>query len=222
MRSIPTFMILAFVLASPALAQAGPGAPADVRDVFARGFLVEDRNGDDLTDFVRTRIVLPVSPTVDEVAAAANIAARLGYETSALDMGIAARGETAFDVPVVIIGGRTSFGSAAIAGLWGGPLAAGEGAIGFIAPAGPLRAGGVAVDGGDATGLLAAAAYLAGRYPSVWGMRGTALATVPERIGRYLVERGIVLEATTLDRVVVDAMRPGISRALVTVRLADA
>jgi hypothetical protein len=222
MRSIPTFMIFAFVLASPALAQAGPGGPADVRDVFARGFLVEDRNGDDVTDFVRTRIVLPVSPTVEEVAAAANIAARLGYETSALDMGIAARGETAFDVPVVIIGGRTSFEGAAIAGLWGGLLAAGEGAIGFIAPAGPLRAGGVAVDGGDATGLLAAAAYLAGRYPSVWGMRGTPLATVPERIGRYLVERGIVLEATTLDRVVVDAMRPGISRALVTVRLADA
>jgi hypothetical protein len=152
MRPIALCLLLAAGLVRSAHAQVGPEPPTDLRDVFARGFLIEDRNADDVTDFVRARIVLPPAPSVAEVAAAANIAARLGYETSALDMGLVAAGSP-FDVPVVLVGARALPAGAVRAGFWGGPLAAGEGAVDFAPPGRTLRAGGLSLDGGDATGL---------------------------------------------------------------------
>ena len=62
---------------------------SDIRDVFATGYMLEDRNSDQVVDFVNVRIVLPASPGEAHVTAAANLAARLGYETSALNMGLA-------------------------------------------------------------------------------------------------------------------------------------
>ncbi len=56
-----------------------------LEDLFSRGLLGEDRNGDGLTDFVSARLVLGESPFPADVAAASDVAARLGFETMAME-----------------------------------------------------------------------------------------------------------------------------------------
>ena len=47
---------------------------------------VRDTNGDGLADTVAARVILPPDPTVEDIQAAANIAGRLGFETTALTL----------------------------------------------------------------------------------------------------------------------------------------
>src|SRR5436305_14524354 len=72
----------------------GRTAPSDVSaaalgDFFKPGVVWQDRNGDGAIDFVDAHIVLPDHPGSGELAAAADIAARLGFETSAMDLPLA-------------------------------------------------------------------------------------------------------------------------------------
>lgn len=228
---------VAFLLAQPAglVGQVTPAAttgavaasqPRDLRNVLAPGYLLEDRNQDGLIDFVRARIILPAAPSSAEVASAANIAARLGYETSALDLGLTAFDDErvrAYDVPVIVVGERNALiprsGRGQPAPDQG--LAPGQGAISFITPNDFFRAGGILIEGYDATGLLAAASYLSGRYPSIWALRGSAYSDIPDRLARYLEQNGTRAEDVTLDRIVIDADRRGVTRALAQVMMAD-
>ena len=57
---------------------------ARVADPFAIGWMLEDTNGDGIADYIAGRIVVPAQPTAAENAAAANVAARLGYGTTGL------------------------------------------------------------------------------------------------------------------------------------------
>ena len=61
-------------------------AAAALSDFFKPGVTFQDRNGDGAIDFVDARIVLPEQPSSAELAAASDIAARLGYETSAMNL----------------------------------------------------------------------------------------------------------------------------------------
>src|SRR5512143_2334723 len=56
----------------------------------ARG-IVRDTNGDGLADTVAARVIVPAEPSGEDVEAAANIAARLSYETTAMTLPIVAR-----------------------------------------------------------------------------------------------------------------------------------
>src|SRR4051812_9012663 len=58
----------------------------DLRNVLAPGYILQDRNGDDVIDFVNAKVALPSAASQADLAAAANIAARLGYETSATNL----------------------------------------------------------------------------------------------------------------------------------------
>ena len=49
---------------------------------------VRDTNGDGLADSVAARVIVPADPAVEDVQAAANIAGRLGFETTALTLPI--------------------------------------------------------------------------------------------------------------------------------------
>src|SRR5688572_17694269 len=51
--------------------------------------ILQDRNDDGVIDYVNARIYVPDEPTPYEIAAAANIAARLCFETLSLDLPIA-------------------------------------------------------------------------------------------------------------------------------------
>src|SRR5688572_811985 len=68
-----------------------PGAisaqqPPDLARLFDLGQLVLDTNGDSVPDLLNASLVLGPTPSVAETAAATEIAARLGFETMALDL----------------------------------------------------------------------------------------------------------------------------------------
>ncbi len=73
---------VSFALLSSAAVTAQPPLEA----LFQPGFLVEDRNGDGLADFVNAELVLGNTPSSATVAAASDIAARLGFETMAMNL----------------------------------------------------------------------------------------------------------------------------------------
>src|SRR2546429_7902971 len=61
-------------------------ASIGLSDFFRPGVVFLDTNEDGAVDFVNARIVLPAHPSAAELAAAADVAARLGFETSAMDL----------------------------------------------------------------------------------------------------------------------------------------
>src|SRR5262245_54139322 len=75
--------------------------PASLDDWFRPGPVLQDRNGDGVIDFVTARVVLGEAPTPADIAAAANIAARLGFETSALTVPL---GGGASAGPAIVVG----------------------------------------------------------------------------------------------------------------------
>ena len=78
----------------------GQERAADLTTIFELGSLVSDLNGDSVPDFVNASLVLGRSATTSETAAAAEIWARLGFETMALDLPVA-RG-IGNGIPIVI------------------------------------------------------------------------------------------------------------------------
>ena len=73
----------------------------DLSTMFEQGHLVTDPNGDSVPDFVDAALVVGSSPSAAELHAATEIAARLGFETMALDLPMARGAETA-GIPIVI------------------------------------------------------------------------------------------------------------------------
>ena len=198
MSRLAILILLALLATAPAAAQP---APRDLRNTLATGYILQDRNQDSHHDFVRARIVLPASATAAEIATAANINARLAYETTALNLGLSAN--TDAGAPMIAINRNRM------------ALGPGQGAISMIRPD-----SGVSVDGGDASGLLAAGNYFAARYPSVWAVRGTSWTDVVERVARQLLRDSVRAELS-LERIVLDANRRGVASALVRIRVAD-
>jgi hypothetical protein len=146
-----TLSLLFWMAASLTVAQDRPG----LEDLFSLGFLVEDRNGDGFADFVPARIDLGDSPSPSAVAAASDVAARLGFETMAMDLPLSQNAAG----PVIEL--RLSAGS----------LLPGEGRI-------ALESGRVILSGADDEGLRAAATAFAGRLPHLWDPEGPTFDTV--------------------------------------------
>ncbi|MCP4727277.1 MAG: hypothetical protein GY863_19730, partial [bacterium] len=135
--------------------------------IFEKGYILQDRNEDNVVDFVDVRIIIPEEPSVSELISAANISARLGFETSGINMdmtGYDNENSNGFDIPVIIIGKRNK----AVSGLAETNLtllAPGQGEIYLLKPDEFFHKGGVWIWGSDDTGLLEAADYFSGRYP---------------------------------------------------------
>src|SRR5438128_9986535 len=81
------FLVFLVIISFGAFGRTAPGDPAvSLSEFFKPGVVFQDRNGDGAVDFVNARIVLPENPTASELSAAADVAARLGFETSAMDL----------------------------------------------------------------------------------------------------------------------------------------
>ena len=144
------------------LAQAPDASvPGDLTTLFEIGGLVLDTNGDEVPDFVNASLVTGESPTPAETRAAAEIAARLGFETMALDLPVA-RGTAAEGVLVVVGRGGLAASGLVSPGVDPASLDAGEGAV-VVREADGRRW--VVVVGGDDEGLVAAARMFAGVLP---------------------------------------------------------
>ena len=197
---LPGFSFLRFfgvlALAGPSLLGGQTPIPSgepkvltDLRTVLDTGVVLQDRNGDRIVDGLELRILLSPEPTEAEVAAAANLAARFGYETSATDLGLAGRAgdRQVYRSPVFLVGkgaldaaGLTAEFQGALAGL-----APGQGVLAHLPVGEAFSSGALAVVGYDATGLLTAAGYLSGRYPGVWAPDGLTWTEVAEEVETF-------------------------------------
>jgi len=189
---------------------------ADIAAFFGPRGLTRDANGDGIADTVAARVIVPAAPSVEDSVAAANLAARLGFESSAMTLPLVVRENAvqqaaSIEVPVLI--GRTNGfirtlverGALAIGGLQ-----AGQGLVAFVRA--PLGGGdGLAIVGGDDKGTLAAANVVAGRLPRLWNMTGITLAGVAEQAVRYLRSRGVDARQAVVSSFVVDSDRRGIA-----------
>jgi len=132
--------------------------------------LVRDSNGDGIADRVAAKIIVPATPSREDSVAAANIAGRLGFETSALSLPLVVReGDirqpASVEVPILV--GRSNRFIAPLVERGDVSLSSlqpGQGLIAVVRS--PLGAGpGLVVVGGDDEGTLAAGTELAARLP---------------------------------------------------------
>ena len=80
------FLLLVASLVCMAHVSAEPTAVLHLANLFDPGVILKDRNGDEVIDFVDARIVIGEQATAADIASAADVAARLGFETTALDL----------------------------------------------------------------------------------------------------------------------------------------
>src|ERR1035441_10108732 len=93
--------ILVFLFARCFAYQAPPAN--HLPDPFSTGWMLVDTNGDGIADFLNGQVVVPESPTAAENAAAANLAARLGYGTTGLTPPLVVVGDSDRVGPVIVI-----------------------------------------------------------------------------------------------------------------------
>ncbi len=199
-----------------------PRGPASLDGMVARA--VRDTNGDGLADLVAARVILPQTPTAEEIEGAANLAARLAFETSALSLPIVVRvpdvtRPAAVDLPILV--GRENPLVVKVAAAEGFDLKSlkpGQGLIAVVqAPLGGPD--GLLVAGGDGAGTLAAANHLASRLPRLWGMSGVTLRLVDEQTTGFLKSRGIAAGAASVSSILVDSDRRGLANVTVRVQV---
>lgn len=174
--------------------------------VFSVGTALQDTNGDATVDGVAARIlVAPDAPAAD-VAAAANIAARFGFETMAMNLPIAGRAgaTTPAGTGLVVLVGR---GNPAVAQLAKAGavnftrLGPGDGVVAYVAAAdSTVGADAVVVAGADDAGTIAASEALAGRAPYLWAVGGATFEKLEQDLRAFLGAANV-----TPDRVFVSA-----------------
>jgi hypothetical protein len=176
-RSIPLVTIVcAFAFQRPP-APAANSAVA-VADGFATGWMLVDINGDGIADFVNGKVVVPERPSAAENAAAANLAARLGFGTTGLTLPMVVNAAAnASDAPRIWVGKEAVPAqlSAELVTL-ASKLDAEEGGVFAVG-------GNLAVVANDDRGLGAAADTYAARAPYQWKVPGEKLEAIATAVG---------------------------------------
>ena len=172
--------------------------PFHLATLFDLGHLLLDENGDGVPDRLGSALVLAPDPTDAERAAAAEITARLGFETMALDLPVR-RGPSPGLVGI-LIGHRAveaaglsvaDFGAAPgareVIGTDVGPGSTSQTDVPTIAtlttPAGERW---LAVLGDDDDALLRAARHVAGALPHVRTLSGPSLGDVADALSTWI------------------------------------
>jgi zinc carboxypeptidase len=229
-RLLPAAILAAVAVLPFALrtrVHAAARAPQSLTALVGPQSLTRDTNADALPDVVAARVVVPASPALADVEAATNLAARLGYETTALTLPLVVRDgdvsqPAAIGVPVLV--GRTNRYVQQLVDAKAIDVASlkpGQGLIAAVAS--PLGGGdGLVVVGGDDEGTLNAGVELAARLPRVWGMTGITLPAVEEQAARYLRAHGVNPSAVGVTSMVVDSNKRGVARVAMRVTVNDA
>jgi hypothetical protein len=208
-------VLAAALISGPRVRLAGQAPPADLQSLFEPGGALQDRNGDGVIDAVSAAIVLGDDPTPADVAAASDVAARLGFETSAMDLPLSRAAEPALTVAIGTAGARRAGLPDTAVPLDG--LAAGQGVVALrMRQAHPV----VVVAGPDDAGTRAAAALLAGRLPFLADPKGPTLAQVIADARALLDRAGVGLRG--IDLAAVRAASPGGTIARLDVEIAVA
>ncbi|MFQ5742539.1 MAG: M14 family zinc carboxypeptidase, partial [Acidobacteriota bacterium] len=204
-------------IAAPAQeSRAGP-ATLGIESIFSVGPILQDGNDDGLIDGVNAAIVLGPRPSSVEIEAAAEVAARLGFETSAMDLPIPAAADPAR--PAVLVGAaaleRVGLAAADV-GL--AKIAADEGIVKLVTRAGrPL----LILMGEGEEGLRAAAEAFAGRLPHLWEPDGPTLSKVVADVRDYLHRQQVEPVTIVVPEVRVQAGAKALASLSVEVALAS-
>ena len=197
-----------------------PPAPTAslLENAFQTGLLLRDTNGDSIVDAVCAHIVVPDAPDEGENTAAANLAARLGYETSGITLPIvttAAAGATfraqCSPQAINLWIGRGAVPSAQAAELDGmlAQLQLGEGGVFSLG-------NGLVFLGADSLGLLTAANAYAARAPYQWSLPGPKLNELAEAINAKLLAAKLTAHADLIGLTYFNG-KQGIQRAILRV-----
>lgn len=157
-----------------------------VADPFAVGHFVVDSNGDGLADVIAGKVVVPDQPSAAENAAAANIAARLGYASTGLTPPVVvAQADNTSAGPRIYVslaanGIPARYQSALDA--FTKRLSANEGGVFAVSESD------LVVTGKDEAGLLAAAEALSSRAPYLWRVPGDRLAAISDALPQSALE----------------------------------
>jgi hypothetical protein len=214
----PLVAVLALTTLAVGQSQPAPAASSLLEDAFHLGPLLRDTNGDAIVDAVCAHIVVPDHPDEGENAAAANLAARLGYETSGITLPI-----------VTTAGGGSAFKTQCTpqaASLWvgrGAVPAAQSSELNTMVAQLQLGEGGVfslgdglAFVGADSLGLLAAANAYAARAPYQWSVPGPKLNGLAEAINTKFVAAKLNAHAELIGLTYFNG-KQGIQRAILRV-----
>lgn len=199
---------------SPVISQDAPRAH-DLASLFSIGGLLSDSNGDGVADGLAGRFLLGDTPSADDVAAAAEIAARLGFETSALSLPVARSAG-----PTVIVVGQAGLTRLKldVRSLELPRLSAGEGLVRVATLEGTRY---VLVLGGDGAGVRAAARTLAGRVPHLWSLDGATYVQVERDVQRLLEAAKVPGATIEVPEFHVKATADGLEQVVVVVRLSS-
>ena len=216
MRARDRGIIVAIMLLVAGGVSASAQEAPDLAELFDLGQLVVDTNGDSVPDLVNASLVVGASPSVAETSAAAEVAARLGFETMAMDLPVA-RGAVE-GIPIVI--GRSGLEASAIAAPAVHPtsLDSGEGAVAVQEIDGRAW---ILVMGGDDAGLRAAARLLAGVLPHTRTLSGPRIERVRGDLVDALEAGGVSDAVVRLTQARARAGEHGIHRLVADVRSAD-
>ena len=177
--------------AAPAVT-ALPAPPPDkesfLENPWQLGMLLQDSNGDKIADVVCGHILVPATPSAAENTAAANLAARVGYETSAMTLPLVIQGApqpvggcAAKALNIWVGEAAVPAASAAAVRAVSSSLGLGEGAVIAIE-------GGVAIVSPDPIGLLNAADAYAERAPFLWSVPGERMNATAKNINAALIK----------------------------------
>ncbi len=196
------------------LAAKQAAAAAGLESLFDTGLIFQDRNGDEVVDFVDTGIVLGLERSDSDLAAAVDIAARLGFETMAMDIPVP-RDAPEGSVGIVVGRGGTQRLGLSVPTL--DELDPGAGLVTRIRSQGRDW---LVIAGADDAGTRAAAAAFAGRLPHVGTAKGTTLADLTADIAAYLGDEGIVVQAVNVSTIHAEDGNDGVFSSVdVVVRL---
>src|SRR4051812_13296072 len=236
MRRIRT-LVLVVAVAGSSVTRTAPGdtMPAALADFFHQGVVLQDRNGDGVIDFVDARIVLSEQPSSGELAAASDVAARLGYETSAMTLPLP-RGEAARaqespratraggeqwsgDGGSIFIGAKSLAGSGATLDAIGGAgLRAGDGAVVAVTQAGHSA---IALLG-DESGIAAASGLMAGHLPHLWDLKSPTVDAIADEVKSFVAAKGVTPSSAAASAIYVrSGAQDSADRLVVSLQMAN-
>ncbi len=214
---LPLFLIIGSCWAALPPASKPASTASRLENTFAGGWIVQDSNGDGVNDVVHAQLVVPSQPSAVENAAAADVAARIGYETAGMTLPIVFTAADAsptgknFEVsPKIWIGiNAVPADEAKRLPSIATQLASGEG--GWFAVGSNL-----AIIGSDPVGLLTAAAAYASRAPYQWTVQGDKIEAIAKTINEALQNRHVDAKVELAGITYVDG-QSGIRRAVLQV-----
>jgi hypothetical protein len=226
-RWLPVLVGVYLFTATPSQTQPVGSAIPDLAQVFSKGTYLQDENDDGVIEAIHAKIVIPAKASPEEIAVAANIAARLGFETSAFtpglgvaDSDIKAGAET---TPFILVGRANSLVQRLISEkkIDLSALQPGQGLATIVRQAfGSTDA--LVVAGADDAGTHAAGTAMTARLPYLWQLRSDSVQSVQNDVRALLEKRGARVTRSAALRAVYEKGREQMSVLTLEIDVAGA